>query len=554
MTSVIQPQWIAKMYPGKVGRDHLGLGSVSSDQILPRISPSINVLTFHPRYHSFYAFLLDEFWRRDRPRSRKALVEFYRPREFIFSVGAHICDNPEHGQMQHVVGGQKVSPMVGQHPESYDSKTHYIDAELGGYGLYYRTVMIELGIVIPGGPGFPIPIDVPSEFGKQVAEAFRKGVIDTRYYKEYFDTDEISVPTEVIKEYIRKACLCQVQTNKAPDRPLLLEAFLKFGGQTSAASRKSTIQLFLDLSQKTAEHSLDEHLFRQLIYFKKSQTGIVYQPAPEVESTYLKWRLYQAREYYSFALNALWFYLCDWGILQGGDIRSIPIDQFYLILENKVDFNKLAGKVGLPPPNLSFDSNLSELLKWILNTANTTQEDFDGKCGIDFPLNENSLYQLAIQNRAHPDVNSMVTGMITMLILIYLRFCKLDLWTKPEWDISRMGTEGRLSLDLFIRSTEKNLKSGHYTIKDFIIWLYEVYVIFQHQLVALRKLPDNTFRFRREGNKLRFFNIFNTLDFLNSRFEAISTTISELGFSGNFYQQNHIVTRDGLKLLETGEL
>ena len=30
----ITPQWIAKMYAGKSGRDHLGLGGVFSDQIL----------------------------------------------------------------------------------------------------------------------------------------------------------------------------------------------------------------------------------------------------------------------------------------------------------------------------------------------------------------------------------------------------------------------------------------------------------------------------------------------------------------------------------------
>ena len=28
----VHPQWIAKMYAAKVGRDHLGLGSVSSDR------------------------------------------------------------------------------------------------------------------------------------------------------------------------------------------------------------------------------------------------------------------------------------------------------------------------------------------------------------------------------------------------------------------------------------------------------------------------------------------------------------------------------------------
>lgn len=96
------------MYAGTVGRDHLGLGSVSQGQILPLLSPAINVLTDHPRYHSFYTFLLDEFWTRSRPRSRAAWVEFYRPREFIFALGTHLCDRPEHGNMPAAVGSQKI--------------------------------------------------------------------------------------------------------------------------------------------------------------------------------------------------------------------------------------------------------------------------------------------------------------------------------------------------------------------------------------------------------------------------------------------------------------
>src|SRR6266516_2630837 len=112
MPIIAQPQWIAKMYEPKKGRDHLGLGSVSSDQILPRLSPGINVLTIHPRYHSFYAFLLDEFWRRDRVRSRTAWMEFFRPREFIFSVGVFLCDRPEHGEGIAAVGSRKTERLA----------------------------------------------------------------------------------------------------------------------------------------------------------------------------------------------------------------------------------------------------------------------------------------------------------------------------------------------------------------------------------------------------------------------------------------------------------
>src|SRR5215216_5059867 len=107
MVSAAKPQWIAPMYAGTVGKDHLGLGSVSADQILPTLSPGINVLTIHPRYHCFYTFLLDEFWRRDLSRTRESFARFYRPREFVFSVGANLCDRPEHGRLTNIVGAQK---------------------------------------------------------------------------------------------------------------------------------------------------------------------------------------------------------------------------------------------------------------------------------------------------------------------------------------------------------------------------------------------------------------------------------------------------------------
>ena len=183
--SNVQPQWIVKMYAGKTGRDHLGLGSVSSDQILPSLSPGINVLTFHPRYHSFYVFLLYEFWQRDIARNRSNWISFYRPREFIFSVGAFQCDQETHGEMRNVVGGQKTGSADVQAQGIFDTTYHYIDSPLGGYGLYYRTVMTEMGLVYPGGAGLPYPVDLPSEDGEKVALAFRESIKDTIYYQKF---------------------------------------------------------------------------------------------------------------------------------------------------------------------------------------------------------------------------------------------------------------------------------------------------------------------------------------------------------------------------------
>ena len=539
------------MYAGKPGRDHLGLGSVSSDQILPSLSPSINVLTFHPRYHSFYAFLVDEFWQRDLPRTQEAWIEFFRPRDFIYSLGANLCNQPEHGQMGNIVGGQKTAPLAAQKREFYDYDSEYIKNELGGYGLYYRSVMAEVGLIYPGGRGFLYPVDVPSEYGKEVAFSFRKVIQPTIYYQKYFDQIK-PVPTSVIQEYIHQACLCQLRSAGAYDLPYLLDTFLHHGTGSSAHARRATFRFFLDLANQTNGYSLNEDKFRQLIYFGSTLDGLIFSPTENVKDTALRWRYYQAREYYAFALNALWSYLCDWGIRNGGDIRPIPLSNYWRYLDEALDFNQFAARLGLPSPGIRSNSGFRDLLNWLQNLAGTTERDFDPACGITSPIHEHRIYQLAQEYRNQADV--MIAGMTVMLGLVALRFSSSNLRMQPEWEISRMGGDARLSIDGFIRKLQCKLNSGPVTIAEVTRWIYENDIILQHELVATSKLPENTFRFNREGSALRFHNLVNSVEFMNSRFDAIRTTIYELGFCGDLSQPDHSLTFDGKYLLEFGDL
>ena len=547
----VYPQWIARMHAGKPGRDHLGLGSVSSDQILPSLSPSINVLTIHPRYHSFYSFLLDEFWQRDLLKTLHSWIEFFRPRDFIFSLGANLCDQPEHGQMGNIVGGQKTGPLASQSKDAYAYDPKYIKNELGGYGLYYRTVMAEVGLIYPGGRGFLLPVDVPSEYGKEVAAVFRKAIQDTTYYQKYFDQN-IPIPTAVIQEYIRKACLCQLQTADAPDRPHLLDTFLHRNSDSGAKARRATFRFFLDLAYQTNGQSIAEETFRQLVYFGSTQDGITYSPNKNVEDTALRWRYYQAREYYAFALNALWCYLCDWGIRNGGDIRPIPIADFWQHLDQALNFPQLADRLGLPSPLLGPNSRFQDLLDWLLTVCAATEPGFDAACRVSSPIHEHRLYRLAQEDRNRADV--MTSGMIMLLVLIALRFGPPSLRFQPEWKIARMGADVRLSMDGFIRKLQAKLQDGQVTIAEVTRWIYESDIILQHELIATSKLPENTFRFQRVGNALHFQNLANSLEFMNSRFDAIKTTIYELGFCGDLSQPEHPLTQDGEYLLEFGNL
>ena len=121
-----------------------------TDRILPRLALGINVLTVHPRYWSFYAFELSEFWSRDLPRTKVTLKEWYRSLECIYSVACSLCDGPDHRGSP--VGTRRVGALVARESNGFDPKFHYMDSPMGGYGLYYATVMQSVGLVALADP------------------------------------------------------------------------------------------------------------------------------------------------------------------------------------------------------------------------------------------------------------------------------------------------------------------------------------------------------------------------------------------------------------------
>jgi hypothetical protein len=554
MAMAVRPQWIAKMYPGKTGRDHLGLGSVSSDQILPSLAPGINVLTIHPRYHSFYTFLLDEFWRRDLPRTHASFVAFYRPREFIYSLAAHLCDRPEHSVTGSIVGADKTAGLARSKLTAYDTTTDYIKSALGGYGLYYRSVMVELGFVYPGDPTLLHKFDVPTDLrGHALAESFRAAVRDTEYYRAYFDHDVTLVPREVVVEYARRACLCQLQTADAPDRRLLLDAFLHSGfSEADAARRRQTFRLFLDVAGKMQARTITQDQFRQLLYFGATRDGRAYRPDAQLVDIAARWRVYQAREYYAYALNALWCGLCDWGLARHGDARPLPLGDFYRDVDTMLSMAVIADSFGIQRSGLTAASSFVALLNWLCEVLHTEEWSFDARCGADAAINEHLLYDLIQRGRSNPGV--ILAAPFVLLALVYLRFAPfLDIPYGP-WEVARMGGSDRLSLHRFLTILRAKLRQGQPTIGEIARWLIADYVVLQHDLVAASKLPENTYRFRREGGLLRFFAFENPLRFMDSRFEAIGTTLHELGLCGSFARPGHGLRDLGERLLGEGDL
>lgn len=58
MSNNLHFQWAVKIYPGKVGRDYLGLDSGFSENVQHTLSRSIKILVIRQHFLRSYVFLL----------------------------------------------------------------------------------------------------------------------------------------------------------------------------------------------------------------------------------------------------------------------------------------------------------------------------------------------------------------------------------------------------------------------------------------------------------------------------------------------------------------
>ncbi len=386
-----------------------------------------------------------------------------------------------------------------------------------------------------------------------VADAFRAAIADTTYYKTYFDRDDAHVPADVVLEYIRAACLCQLQTDGAPDRPLLRDAFLHAGATNEATSRRATLRFLLELADQTAGHALNEDRFRQLIYYRADGVGAAWQPREAILRTARRWRLYQAREYYAFAFNRLWRYVADWGqsrIRVPGD--GVPLATWWAHVDESLEVRPLAEAFGVADPGLDGSSPLSRLATWGAQVARVTG-NLDSVWDRAADINEHDLYQWATRH----DSPAVLPAALTILALVADRLGDpaTEVTYADDWDICRDGAVSRLSMQRFFTQWRRRCSDGT-TIAAAARWLLGDYVIRQHERVAAAKLAQtgDTFRFRRQGDELRFYQAFAPATMNSSRFQALATVVSELGLVGSLSAPGHTLTLDGQLLLAAGDL
>jgi hypothetical protein len=555
------PQWTTELREQRSGLDHLGLAAVSN-QILTNLSPDLFVQTRRPGYFSFYSFVLDEFWKRDDlPRRRSTWKDFFRSKDLIYSVACNTCAHPAYGgTFGSIVGSQKTASLASSDTDEYATDFNYIKNDFAGYGLYYRSVMASLGLVYPG-PQPSLPVDVPTDEGRQLAAAFRSRISGTEYWRSYFDSPR--VPAQAVREYGEVGCLCRLR--EGADLDLVRSAVLQDPREMISAQRRSSLRMLLDLGDATSGYPLSEDAFRQLIYYGTSLDGAQWRPrswevTPDgqlsVLDSWRRWRLFQAREFYAFALNGLWRWLVKWGLENGGDFRPIPVSAAVAALQSAIDERGLSALVGVDIGALETAAAVGRVLRTLRTLSGDPEiypdhdDDWpDREFDLAAPLSEWKLYTAASEHRSNLDV--LASSSLALLLLTATRLDHAGHRFRPDWHLAQSGGSERLSLDRFI-TTLRSMIVTQATIGGLVERLLHSYVLQQHIRIANSKLPFDTFRFVLEDGRLRFFDRSRPIGLNSARFDTLANTLSDLDFCSPLMLAEHAVTDAGRDLLETG--
>jgi hypothetical protein len=551
----LDPCWIVPIYKATTGQDFLSLRAVQTN-IAGYLLPGIITITPRARYYAFYSWLLVEY-QQAHPEGM-SLASFIKQREQIFVLANLAWEASVEGGAHE--GGLIGSDKLGGHWEKHQASgriplkvTDYLAAKHGGYDQY-AGVMRTLGIERWAGDVLEI---LPK--GQRLARAFSEAIAGTEYYEDRKRYDIAShIQCDVLEEYGNRCHLSGLATS--PDGIPSLEILFAFGiknelpppeSDSTIGNMKGSLGLILDIIDQTAE-PLTEYDFRQTVAHGMCKDH-AYQPAMTLKPFLAHWQMFQLREYYTYAIYALWCYFLYWLRLEGPRTLS----EFCIHLEETIDLTAPSSAVALAIPSRSASQwSLAEWFAILLNAAGIDDDDWGERCKAfaeksEFSFNEDHLYQLL--ERTPLDDSATYVGTIwLMLSTLYLRLHGLrDSAKWNNWYWAEAGGVRRRSLAQFAQDLSSHVEAGNH-ISDAWRWLCRDYVIAQHITAALEKWRQrkaNTFHFNYDQGVFEWVEDGFT-GFSGSRFRQAYDMLADLGLYEIDVQGRSSLTQLGRQTLQ----
>jgi hypothetical protein len=501
------PAWIAASLVLNEGRDPLGLQTTTQDRLMPVLLPGILELTRRARYFSFHAFLLSEYRARRLPADSKSLSAFIKRREWEFGLAVLRCPRKCESSP---VGARRLGRLeaLGSGPFP---RGESVESSLGGYGLYYRTPLAELGIVARAGTllgGEPIPIDVlrDTERAQRLASTFKEAVQHTSYYQRAMQMAD-DLPAELIDEYAEAACLCRLR-NRPDERAAVHDALFgsdppnaaEVSGESSELSGSgdplsAVGSMFSQAGVVQRRRSVGHYLTLlaaepRVVASEPAYREMLWSPTPPRSDGHAlvagQWSALIAKDVWQEAICSVWSEFCRDGLARNRELsRGLTWEET----------RKVVGAMTSGPPVLDPKAPTAALAARL--TAGTLAID-DDCTQVDVataPLER--LRELTSR------LDTAASGLVVLLELTR----RMERRSGVGWEqASRIASGWQPSIASVAVALRTHL-DGDPAVADTLWWLVSRFILPVHERIAYSKLPEFTFRFRWEDGLLRFYDL-----------------------------------------------
>lgn len=478
-------EWLEASLEDTAGQDPLGFNTITLDRILPQLLPGVLQLSERARYFSIYAWMLWQYAERKRPATGSDLDEFIRRREFDLCVAFKLCPRCDGSG---AIGSRGVSPILSGGEDPITRRTS-IATPKGGFGLYYRSPMVELRVVAPTGTPLgpdakPTPIEVLRTADPRVmalAKTFHEAIESTEYYQRLERTND-PLPRTVLAGLAANTCLCRLEEHPAERdaiRAVLLDPPLDGDpGLAAWDARRRAFALYLTLLGDDAEVAYDTGRFWRAVIARFEADPI---RDDALGRTVAAWAALAMKECLQEPVCSVWTEFCRTGVATQ-PLTGLTSDALRAMIYRLADAPGQSHEgvgLGIVPsePALAAQERLIAAaggLDWNAVRAWTAAED------------------------------TAASGLAALLVLAARVPDPAE--AHPIWtEIAGRSSEHQDGL-LGIASLVRARLAHAPTIAELMEWVVERFILAPHQVLAYSKLPRATFRFSWEDSgRLRFF-------------------------------------------------
>jgi hypothetical protein len=487
MGSIKGPLW-TEFVLQKGGQDPLAMDRRAANRMSLELFWGMTVNTQIARYYAFYPWVIE----RSRARDRGALLDDIIRAEKAYAVACLLAHGGERCTTG-IVGADLADDSGIGGKQSYTLPAiEWFSRDASGFGQLYQGPLYRLDLLknVNG-------MIETTERGHKLARAYEQNVDQTDYAAHYFENDV--VPAAVLTSYGHHACPCALLRSSSDELELLRALFFESRDDERELQLSHSLHLVLGIVQSCTEigRPFDEKSFRLAVFYHEIPDAEAkdfhrHQCPDPLEAVRERWRMFQAEDYFVFALETFLSALLDaaeaepdqklelgWVAEELEEIDTLGLLEDYLHVS--LDSGSLA------------ELALGQIARAVLarvSAANLTAEasrEFDGATSADSPWSETQIAQrLAPLNKARVKSFERVVGALALLLTLYLRFYQYHKKRPPAWKwyLARSSVDDLdLSLSKWMYQNLDLLRRRR-SIFDFLVEFLDLYVLRRQLRVA----------------------------------------------------------------------